>query len=336
MSDNHDTEGAEEAAVDETLDESFPASDPPGWTLGVDTHGHHGDAVELELAARTRKLDAVFTVGRVLPAPARRMVGPFAFFDEMGPSRLAPGQGLDVRPHPHIGLSTVTYLFEGEILHRDSLGSLQAIRPGAVNWMTAGGGIVHSERTPPATRPEGPALHGLQLWVALPTALEECAPAFSHHPRESLPGFDETGVRGRVLAGTAFGLTAPTPTASPLFYVELHLDAGARIEVPGEYEDRAAYVISGAVRVGSSTIAPQTMAVLRAGTSVVLEATAPSRLVLIGGARLDGPRYIWWNFVSSSQERIIAAAHDWKAEQFATVPGDEVERIPLNDEPKFA
>jgi redox-sensitive bicupin YhaK (pirin superfamily) len=290
-------------------------------------------AIEVEIAARPRRLDS-FEVGRVLPAQARRMVGPFAFFDHMGPAELDPGDGMDVRPHPHIGLATVTYLFEGEILHRDSLGSEQPIRPGAINWMTAGRGIVHSERTPAEARTLGPRLHGLQLWVALPQAHEEAEPAFSHHPAATIPELRDAGVRARVLAGAAYGVTAPVPVSSPLFYVEAHLEAGARLELP-RYQERAAYVISGELRSGGRTVGPRVLAVLRGGEAA-LEATVATHVVLIGGEPLDGPRYIWWNFVSSSQERIVAAAHDWKAERFPTVPGDELERIPLTDEPKFA
>jgi len=277
-----------------------------------------------------------FAVGRVLPAAVRRMVGPFAFFDHMGPSHLRPGRGLDVRPHPHIGLSTVTYLFAGEILHRDSLGSEQSIRPGAVNWMTAGSGIVHSERTPPEARAAGPELHGLQLWIALPRAQEECDPAFSHHPAATLPELHEPGLRLRLLAGGAYGATAPVPVTSPLFYVEAQLDAGARVEVPREYEERAVYVISGQVDCGGLAIVPRRMAVIRQGAAAVLTASEPTRLVMIGGAPLGEPRFIWWNFVSSSRERIVQAARDWRAERFPTVPGDEHERIPLDDEPRFA
>ncbi|MCY1010953.1 pirin family protein [Nannocystis pusilla] len=291
-------------------------------------------AVELEIAARPRRLDA-FEVGRVLPAPARRMVGPFAFFDHMGPAHLEAGLGMDVRPHPHIGLATVTYLFEGEILHRDSLGSLQPIRPGAINWMTAGRGIVHSERTPAETRAQGPRLHGLQLWVALPREAEESEPAFSHHPTETIPELSSPGVRVRVLAGSAYGVTAPTPIASPLVYVEAHLEAGATFEPPLATE-RAVYVIEGELRSGGRTVPPRTMAVLRSGKAGALTATAPTRMVLIGGEPLGEPRYIWWNFVSSSQERIVQAAHEWKEQRFPRVPGDEKEWIPLVDEPKFA
>lgn len=298
------------------------------------TDSDHIDPIELEIPARTRSIGD-FDVGRVLPAPARRLVGPFAFFDHMGPAHLAPGRGMDVRPHPHINLATVTYLFEGEIFHRDSLGSAQPIRPGAINWMTAGRGIVHSERSPAEARPAGPSLHGLQLWVALPRAQEECEPAFVHHPADTIPELDEPGVRLRVLAGEAHGARSPVAVASPLFYVEARLDAGARLELPRDHEERAVYVITGAVDCDGTTIPPRTMAVLRRGAAPVLTAREPTHLVTLGGAPLDGPRYIWWNFVSSSQERIVEAAREWRAERFPTVPGDEHERIPLTEEPRF-
>lgn len=290
-------------------------------------------AIELEISARPRSIGD-FDVGRVLPAPARRMVGPFIFFDHMGPAELAPDTGMDVRPHPHIGLATVTYLFEGQILHRDSLGSEQVIEPGAINWMTAGRGIVHSERTPAAARPGGPHVHGLQLWVALPEEHEEREPSFSHHASDTLPELDGQGMRGRLLAGSAYGLRAPVPIFSPLFYVEAELAAGARIEVPEEHEERAVYVISGEAHCGGAVVGARTMAVLRSGASMALEASAPTRLVMVGGAPI-GPRFIFWNFVSSSKERIEEAAREWKDARFPKVPGDEIEYIPLNDEPRF-
>jgi redox-sensitive bicupin YhaK (pirin superfamily) len=291
-------------------------------------------AIELELAARRRSLGD-FEVGRVLPSPARRMVGPFVFFDHIGPASLAPGSGIDVRPHPHIHLATVTYLFEGEILHRDSLGSEQVIRPGAINWMTAGRGIVHSERSPSEVRASGPHLHGLQLWVALPRAHEDSAPSFSHHPASTLPELEDRGVRARVLAGAAYGVEAPVPVFSPLFCVEVQLEAGARVEVPREHEERGVYLISGDVRCGGVRIEPCTMAILHSRTSVVIEASAPSRIAMVGGAPLDGPRYVWWNFVSSSKDRIRQAARDWQQGSFPEVPGDEKEFIPLSGEPSF-
>jgi redox-sensitive bicupin YhaK (pirin superfamily) len=291
-------------------------------------------AIELEIAGRRRDIGD-FAVARVLPAPARRIVGPFVFFDHMVATTLAPGTGMDVRPHPHIHLATVTYLFEGEIFHRDSVGSAQVIRPGAINWMTAGRGIVHSERTPAETRTSGGNVHGLQLWVAMPSALEEVEPSFSHHPAATLPELEDGGVRARVLAGAAYGVASPVAVASPLFYVEAQLEAGARIEVPREHEERAAYVVSGEIRCGDAVVPAGTMAVLRPRVATVLEATTPTRLVMIGGAPLDGPRWMWWNFVSSSKERIEQAARDWQEGRFPKVPGDELEFIPLTDTPRF-
>lgn len=291
--------------------------------------------IEVVIEGRSRSLDG-FDVARVLPAAARRMVGPFVFFDHMGPAALAPGQGMDVRPHPHIHLATVTYLFEGEILHRDSIGSELTIRPGAINWMTAGRGIVHSERTPAGARAGGPRLHGLQLWIALPQAHEDTEPSFSHHPAASLPELGDAGVVLRVLAGSAYGATSPVPVLSPLLYVEAMLDAGARLAIPCDYEERAVYVVEGEVSCERKRLAPRSMAVLGRGTEPVLEAHTPARIMLIGGAPLDGPRYIWWNFVSSSQERIEQAARDWREGRFPKVPGDEVEFIPLDQEPHFS
>jgi redox-sensitive bicupin YhaK (pirin superfamily) len=291
-------------------------------------------AIELVIEARRRDLGG-FEVGRVLPAAARRMVGPFVFFDHMGPADLAPGSGLDVRPHPHIHLATVTYLFTGEILHRDSLGSAQVIRPGAINWMSAGSGIVHSERSTDDARAKGAKVHGLQLWAALPTAMEDTPPTFVHHPEATLPAVSERGVSARVLAGGAYGRRSPVSTASELFYVEVRLDAGARIEVPREHEERALYLVDGDVAIGGAAVLPRTMAVLGAGDAV-LEARTASHVVMLGGARLDGPRYVWWNFVSSSKERIVEAARAWRARELPLVPGDEKEFIPLTDDPHFA
>lgn len=288
--------------------------------------------VETVIEARTRDLGG-FTVGRVLPAIARRHVGPFVFFDHMGPADFEPGGGLDVRPHPHIGLSTITYLFEGEILHRDSLGKVQAIKPGAVNWMTAGRGIVHSERSPLEQRGSGSKLHGLQLWVALPKAHEEIEPSFVHHAANTLPELDVGGVRVRVLAGTAYGATSPVATLSQLFYVEAQLRAGHELPIPNEYEERAVYVVDGELGCGEDRIGGRTMVVFRAGAAVTLRASNDTRLVLVGGAALDGPRFIDWNFVSSSKERIEQAKRDWEDQRFAEVPGER-ERIPLPFPPR--
>ncbi|MEO8180882.1 MAG: pirin family protein [Deltaproteobacteria bacterium] len=277
--------------------------------------------------ARPRDLGG-FKVGRLLPSSARRLVGPFIFFDHMGPAELAPGEGMDVRPHPHIGLATVTYLFEGEIIHRDSLGSHQAIRPGDINWMTAGRGIVHSERTSPGLRKAGSRVEGLQLWVALPLADEETAPAFHHHPSDTLPALERRGARIRVLAGTAFGETSPVRTFSSLFYVDVAMPAGCTLSVPCDHEERAVYVVKGAIGCGAEHATPGRMLVLTPGAELVLCAESDSRVVLVGGARLDGERYIDWNFVSSSKERLAQARRDWRERRFPDVPGD-VEFIPL-------
>jgi len=286
-------------------------------------------AIETIIEARARDLGG-FSVGRVLPSARRRLVGPFIFFDHMGPAALGPGQGIDVRPHPHINLATVTYLFEGEIVHRDSLGSLQTIRPGAINWMTAGRGIVHSERTGPELRKTGSRLHGLQLWVALPQAHEESDPDFRHYPSAALPEIEMAGTHVRVLAGGAYGTASPVRTLSSLFYVEAAIAAGGVLPLPEEHPERAAYVVEGVIRCGEERIESSRMVVLAPGPLPPLRAESGARVVLIGGAPLDGERHIWWNFVSSSRDRIEQAKRDWKAGRFPPVPG-ESEFIPLPD-----
>ena len=265
----------------------------------------------------------------MLPSPARRLIGPFVFFDHMGPADFAPGHGLDVRPHPHIGLATVTYLFDGEIVHRDSLGSHQSIRPGDINWMTAGRGIVHSERSGLEQRRAGSRLHGLQLWVALPLAHEETEPEFHHHPAATLPSLDLGGAHIRVLAGNAYGKTSPVKTFSPLFYADVLLPAGAELPLLSEHAERAAYVIDGAVCAGQVRSELARMLVFPKSAEVVLRAMADARIILIGGAPIDGARHIWWNFVSSSSARIEQAKRDWREDRFPKVPGDEAESIPL-------
>lgn len=284
--------------------------------------------VETVIDARPRDLGG-FAVRRVLPSRARRMVGPFIFFDQMGAAVFAPGSGIDVRPHPHIGLATVTYLFEGEILHRDSLGSQQPIRPGDINWMTAGRGIVHSERTPHDHRQQGSRLHGLQLWVALPLEHEEAEPSFRHYPASALPAREEGGVRLGVLAGSAYGMTSPVETLSPLFYVDAVMSAGSELALPGGHEERAVYVVDGALHCGAERAEVGRMLVFRKEAKVVLRAERATRIVLLGGAPLDGDRYIDWNFVSSSKERLERAKRDWREGRFPEVPGDEGELIPL-------
>lgn len=286
-------------------------------------------SVELDIQARPRDLGEGFTVRRLLPSVSRRMVGPFIFFDHMGPVTLAPGHGLDVRPHPHINLATVTYLFDGEILHRDSLGSAQVIRPGAVNWMTAGRGIVHSERSPAAARAAGARIHGIQLWVALPTAHEETEPTFIHHPDDTIPAVSLPGVRLRVVAGSAFGATSPVKLFSPMFYVDARFERDAALRVPGEYPERALYVVDGAVSCDGKVYREGAMLVFHEGAQACVTAPEPARVMLLGGAPVDGPRHMWWNFVSSSEERLEQAKRDWKEGRFAAVPGDEQEFIPL-------
>ena len=272
-----------------------------------------------------------FEVRRVLPAAGQRLVGPFIFFDHMGPAQFAPGKGVDVRPHPHIGLATVTYLFEGEIVHRDSLGFEQPIRPGDVNWMTAGRGIVHSERTDPREREHGARLHGIQSWVALPTDAEETEPAFHHHPMSTLPVVERGGVSMRLIAGAAYGLRSPAATHSDMFYLAAEAPSGGEVEIPTGYEQRAVYVVDGAVSVAGERYEAGRMIVVAADHTDPVSAGEGARFMLLGGAPIDGPRHIWWNFVSSSKERIERAKDDWKNDRFARVPGED-EFIPLPDE----
>lgn len=284
--------------------------------------------IDLTIAPREKDLGG-FSVRRLLPYAQRRMVGPFIFLDHMGPAHFAAHQGIDVRPHPHIGLATVTYLFEGEILHRDTLGSLQSITPGAVNWMTAGRGIAHSERTTAEDRIRIHDMHGLQSWVALPKEHEETSPEFFHHPAASLPEFKLPEVTLRVIAGTVFGHEAPVKLYSPLFYVEARMEAGSLLNVPDEYRERALYLVEGKVRIGDTVIEPRTMPIFGVDEAILIEALEPTRLVLLGGDPFPEKRFIWWNFVSSSEERIEQAKEDWKAGRFGKVPGDENEFIPL-------
>jgi redox-sensitive bicupin YhaK (pirin superfamily) len=238
---------------------------------------------------------------------------------------------MDVRPHPHIGLATVTYLFEGEILHRDNLGSVQAIRPGDVNWMVAGRGIAHSERTPPELRPAGPSAHGLQTWAALPTAREETAPSFAHHPASSLPVVDLPGATVRVIAGRAFGARSPVEVFTDTLYAAAELVPEAALSVPADHEERGVYVVAGSVMIDDTAVEEGQLAVLRSGAEAQVRTSGAATLMLLGGAKMDGPRFIWWNFVSSSKERIERAKADWREERFAHIPG-ETERIPLPDE----
>ena len=279
------------------------------------------------VSARVRDLGG-FEVRRVLPWGGGRMVGPFIFLDQLGPVAFAPGQGIDVRPHPHIGLATVTYLFEGELVHRDSLGVVQTIQPGDVNWMTAGRGIVHSERTGPEVRASGQRMHGLQSWVALPREYEEAEPAFDHTPAANLPAQDRDGVRLRVIAGRAFGLASPVRVFSGMFYADAALSAGAALDIPDEYAERAAYVLQGTVAADGQDFGAGTLLIFSAGSKVQLVAKGTSRIAVLGGAPLEGARHIWWNFVSSSKERIEQAGRQWADGKFPPVPG-ETEFIPL-------
>ena len=274
-----------------------------------------------------------FEVRRALPATERQMVGPFIFFDQMGPGEFLTGQGLDVRPHPHIGLSTVTYLFDGAIQHRDTLGSDQPIRPGDVNWMTAGSGIAHSERTDRGQRGHPNRLYGIQSWVALPRGQEEAAPDFAHHPAAALPVIEDGGARLRLIAGYGWGARSPVATPSDLFYADATLAPGASLPLPDHHEERGAYVVEGAVEVAGDRFEAGRMLVFRAGDGLALRGGPEgARLLLLGGAAMDGPRHLFWNFVSSSRERIERAKADWKAGRFGVVPGDDQEFIPLPEE----
>lgn len=298
--------------------------DEQGAPSGAETAG-----IELVLEGRATDLGGGMVVRRVLPAIRRRSVGPFVFFDHMGPSVLPPGEGVDVRPHPHINLATVTYLFDGEMRHRDSLGCDQVILPGAVNWMTAGRGIVHSERSSPEARPDTIRMHGIQAWLALPQEHEEVEPDFAHHPASSIPGAVLGDVELRVLAGSAYGMRSPVKTLSELFYVEAHVPADASLTFPEGWPERAAYVVEGEVQADRQQFAAGQLLCAREGASVRLTANRRTRLMLLGGQPLDGRRHMFWNFVSSRPERVEQAKRDWKGGRFPKVPGDDAEFIPL-------
>lgn len=282
--------------------------------------------------ARVHDLGDGFQVRRMLPVLQTRHVGPFVFFDHMGPVGFAAGKGMDVRPHPHIGLATVTWLFEGAIRHRDSLGSLADIRPGEVNWMTAGSGITHSERTPPQERADGHTLHGIQIWVALPQVDAEVDPAFHHHDRDALPRIHRHGVAAVLIAGSAFGEQSPVKVFAPMFLLEVQLEAGAVLELPPEHAERGVYVVEGAVSWGDLAVGATQMAVQSGSSAPLLRAVEPSRAMLFGGAPLDGERHLWWNFVAATRERIEQAGNDWREGRFAKVPGDDREFIPLPEQ----
>jgi len=284
--------------------------------------------VETVIETRARDLVDGFKVRRVLPSRQRRMVGPFIFLDQMGPEVLREGRGLDVAPHPHIGLATVTYVFSGELLHRDSLGSIQSIRPGELNWMTAGRGIAHSERTPQEMRAVGSELFSIQSWVALPTQYEETEPTFVHHGANELPIVEDHGKRVRLICGSLYGARSPVRLLSDMFYAEVMLEGDARIEVPKDYEERAAYVVEGSISIDSEKYHAGQLIVFKPGNEIILNTPDHARLMLLGGEPLEGRRHIWWNFVSSSPERIEQAKDDWKSGRFSPVI-DETEFIPL-------
>jgi redox-sensitive bicupin YhaK (pirin superfamily) len=286
----------------------------------------------LLLRPHDKDLGGGFKVRRLLPAAKRRSVGPFVFFDHFGPATEQPGNEHDVRPHPHIGLATVTYLFEGAMMHRDSLGVVQEIRPGAINWMTAGRGIVHSERKPEHLLDASYVNHGLQLWAALPQAHEEVEPSFSHTAAEQIPALEVQGVAVRVLVGEAFGVSSPVKTFSKTLYLDLALPAGARFELPALAQEMAVYAVDGNFQLDGELVAQHTMGMLPEGEGGVIEAREAVRIVVIGGEPLDGPRFITWNFVSSRRERILEAGADWAAQRLGHVPG-ETEFIPLPGHP---
>lgn len=283
--------------------------------------------IEAIVEGRTHDLGG-FSVRRVLPSVQRRAVGPFVFVDHMGPARFGPGAGVAVRAHPHIGLATVTWLFEGALVHRDNLGNVQVIEPGEVNWMTAGRGIAHSERSRPEDFAAGMRFHGIQTWVALPRADEEAEPAFFHHPGDTVPRVERAGVRLDVVAGTAYGVASPVRVHSPTLYVAATLQAGATQAVDTGHEERAVYVADGLLDIDGARLGSGQMAVFTPGAAVVLEALADTRAMLLGGAPLDGPRHLWWNFVASVPDRIERAKRDWREGRFALPPG-ETESIPL-------
>jgi len=303
----------------------FPGKDPqPGDALSC-------DAIETMVVPRSVDLGDGFFVRRALPHTTRRTVGPFVFFDHFGPAVFKAGQGLDVRPHPHIGLSTLTYLYDGEITHRDSLGVAAAIRPGEVNWMTAGRGIVHSERTAPERRRGEEPLHGLQLWVAMPAKDEEVDPSFKHLDGNDLPIVEGEGKKARIIAGELFGARSPLSTYAETLCADVSLEAGAVMPLDASYEERGVYVEHGEIDIQGDRFEGGRLLVFRPGDAITVTAIKPSRIAIVGGTVLDGPRYVWWNFVSSRRERIEQAKQEWKQGSFGKVPGDEIEFIPLPD-----
>ena len=290
------------------------------------------DAIETVIVPRTRDLGS-FEVRRALPAPERQMVGPFIFFDQAGPAEFVTNQGIDVRPHPHIGLSTVTYLFKGEFHHRDSLGSDQIIYPGEVNWMTAGRGVTHSERTSVETRKHPHSLFGIQTWVALPEDKEDDPADFEHYGKEALPVIEDEGKKLRLILGSVYGETSPVKVSSDMFYVDVALEAGAAIPLPDNHEDRGIYVLEGSIFVAGISFEAGRMMVFRPGDKVAVKAgDRGARLMLLGGATLSGPRYIWWNFVASSKDKIDAAKEAWRRGDWH----NGMFRLPVGDDEEFA
>ncbi len=300
------------------------------WLTDVEPTVGSSGAVDIVIEPGVKDLGG-FRVRRALPSARRRMVGPFIFLDHMGPARFAVGEGIDVRPHPHIGLATLTYLMAGSILHRDTLGSSQDITPGDVNWMTAGRGIAHSERSSLASRASARGMAAVQSWVALPRAHEEAAPGFFHHDRSQLPHLQDSGTALRLIVGAAYGQTSPVRTFSHMFYADASLAANAALPLPAEHAERAVYVLEGEVEIAGETYGAHVLLVFRPADAITVRATRPSRILLLGGEPMDGPRHIWWNFAHSSQDRIEQAKADWKAGRFGLVPGDEREFIPLPD-----
>jgi redox-sensitive bicupin YhaK (pirin superfamily) len=314
--------GTSETLHQEVTISFFPGKDPAP-----------GDAQEAAAIAQVivpRSVDlGDFTVHRALPSDRTRMVGPFIFFDHFGPAVFRSGTGIDVRPHPHIGLATLTYLFDGEIVHRDSLGTAVAIRPGEINWMTAGRGIVHSERTAPERRATGDKLHGLQCWVALPAAQEEMEPTFAHHQADELPVVRDADKTVQVVTGSLYGARSPVATASDTIFADVVLKAGGALPLDAVHEERATYVLDGEIDIAGDRFNRERLLVFRPGDRVTIRAVTDAHLVIVGGAAMDGPRHIWWNFVSSRMERIDQAKAEWAAGHFGKVPGDEIEFIPL-------
>lgn len=286
------------------------------------------DAIETIIVPRARDLGG-FQVKRALPSAKKQMIGPFIFFDQFGPAEFITNEGIDVRPHPHIGLSTVTYLFEGEIYHRDSLGTELAITPGEVNWMTAGKGIVHSERTSDENRKNGQNLFGIQTWVAMPEKYEEVDPRFEHRSAGDLPVLKDNGANVRVIVGDMYGQKSPVTTYSDMFYATVDLQPGAAVPLDAEHEERGIYVVSGQVDIAGDKFDAGQLLVFKPGDRITVRGVTHARLMLLGGEPMEGPRYIWWNFVSSSKERIEQAKEDWRRARFDIVPGDEEEFIPL-------